>query len=224
MASIVEVSPLVEADIVATAAIPALAMHIDPISRTMFGFEREIESATNFNLGLLQFTHNLPNQHIVKATLKSTGEIVGMAQIEFQDGAMNVDVPLDALPPGTNLEFCGAMFGALGGAQAKHMKGKKHVALHSLHVLPAYQQKGVGTELLRWLFKTYGLDKELIWVNTQLRGRDNLYSKFGWQDMEVVDIDLSKYLGEGNGFGVHRSVGMLRYPGELKRKRESDTV
>ena len=217
MASIVGISTLVEADISATAEIPALAMHIDPISRTMFGFEEEIESATKFNKELLQFTHNQPNQHIAKATLKSTGKIVGMAQIEFQDGAMNVDVPLEALPRGTNLEFCGAMFGAFGKAQAKHMWGKKHVALHSMHVLPEYQQRGIGTELLKWLFKTYSLDKELIWVNTQLRGRNYLYSKFGWQDMEVIDIDLSKYLGKGNGFGMHRSVGMLRHPGELKR-------
>ena len=219
MALIVDISLLTKVDIPATAEIPALAMHTDPISRTMFGFEHEIESATKFNKELIQFTHNLPNHHIAKATLKSTGEIVGMAQIEFQDGALNVDVPLDALPPSTNLAFCEAMFGAFGTAHAKHMRGKRHVALHSLHVLPPYQQKGIGTELLKWLFKTYNLEKELIWLNTQLRGRDRLYSKFGWQDMEVIDIDLSKFLGEeGNGFGIHRSVGMLRYPGKLNRK------
>lgn len=217
MASIVDISQMAEDDIPAVAAIPALAMHVDLISRAMFGFEHEIESATDFNKGLLQSTYNLPNHHIMKATLKATGEVVGMAQIELQDGAMAVDVPMNALPAGTNMELCGALFGGLGSAQAKHMTGMKHVALHSLHVLPAYQQKGIGSELLRRMFETYGLDKEPIWVNTQLRGRGNLYLKYGWQDMEVVDIDLATYSGMGRGFGIHRTICMLRRPGELKR-------
>lgn len=154
-----------------------------------------------------------------------------MAQIEFfPDGAPSlpppadtvdsaeggIGGPLDALPVGTNIPLCKAMFSAFGAAHMKHMSGIKHVVLHSLHVAPTYQRKGIGTALLRELFEKHGLAEQQVWLNAQLRGRD-VYKKFGWREVESVDINLVDFLGEGKGWGVHRSVFLLREPGKFER-------
>ena len=96
------------------------------------------------------------------------------------------------------------------------MSGIKHAVLHSLHVAPSYQRKGIGTALLRELFEKHGLAEQHVWLNAQLRGRD-VYKKFGWRLVESVYIDLADSLGEGKGWGVHRSVFLLREPGNFGR-------
>ena len=87
---------------------------------------------------------------------------------------------------------------------------------NSLHVHPKYQKQGIGTALLRWGFEQFDLEKEKIWIQTQMRGR-NVYRKFGWVDVENFDIDLSRWGGEMRGYGMHRSPSMLRHPGKFER-------
>ena len=84
----------------------------------------------------------------------------------------------------------------------------------SLFVKPGYQRKGIGERLLRWGFEKLELDKEEIWLTTQMPGRE-FYRRFGWEDIDAVDMDLSTYLGKYKGFGVHRTVFMMRKPGNL---------
>ena len=61
----------------------------------------------------------------------------------------------------------------------------------SLFVKPKHQSRGIGTELLRYGFAEFGLEKETIWLSTQMRGR-NVYRKYGWEDVENIDIDMSE--------------------------------
>lgn len=82
----------------------------------------------------------------------------------------------------------------------------------TLMVHPAYQRKGIGSAMLQYGFETLGADKVLIWLITQMRGRD-LYQKFGFEDVDVLDIDFSEYTGPYRGFGVHRNICMVRQPG-----------
>ena len=69
--------------------------------------------------------------------------------------------------------------------------------------------------MLKWGFATLGLDKQEVWLTTQMLGR-GFYRKFGWQDVDAVDMDLSEYLGELRGFGIHRTACLVRYPGPWK--------
>jgi hypothetical protein len=70
--------------------------------------------------------------------------------------------------------------------------------------------------LLRWGFKQYGLEKEKVWLNTQMHGR-NIYRRFGWVDVEFFDVDLVEWGGKYRGFGIHRTPLMLRQPGEFRK-------
>ena len=81
-----------------------------------------------------------------------------------------------------------------------------------MFVKPEYQKQGIGTALLRWGFNEFDLEKETVWLNTQMRGR-NVYRRYGWESVEHLDIDLSEWGGKLRGFGIHRSHSMLRKPG-----------
>ena len=70
--------------------------------------------------------------------------------------------------------------------------------------------------MLRWGFATLDLDRQEIWITTQMLGRE-FYRKFGWQDIDAVDMDLSNYIGELRGFGVHRTACLVRKPGPWEK-------
>ena len=79
-------------------------------------------------------------------------------------------------------------------------------------VLPAHQRMGIGSALLRYGFENLEADKVPIWLITQMRGRA-MYQKFGFEDFDVLDVDFSEFAGPYRGFGVHRSICMVRQPG-----------
>ena len=82
-------------------------------------------------------------------------------------------------------------------------------------VLPAYQRMGIGTALLRYGFETLEADKVPIWLITQMRGRA-MYRKFGFEDFDVLDADFAEFAGPYRGYGVHRSICMVRQPGGVQ--------
>ena len=79
-------------------------------------------------------------------------------------------------------------------------------------VLPSYQRRGIGTALMRHGFHELGAGSLPIWLVTQVRGR-HMYQTLGFEDVDVVDVDFSEFVGKYKGFGVHRNVCMLRQPG-----------
>lgn len=87
----------------------------------------------------------------------------------------------------------------------------------SLMVLPQYQFKGIGSALLRHGFDDLGADQVPICLVTQLRGRE-IYLKFAFEDVDVIDIDMSDFAGPYRGFGIHRNVFMVRQPGGVPGK------
>lgn len=76
-------------------------------------------------------------------------------------------------------------------------------------VLPAWQGRGIGSAMIRWALQNLHLDKLPIWRNAQPDGH-RLYQNFGWRDFEQVDVDLSHWAGPNRGYGLHRTVCMLR--------------
>lgn len=82
----------------------------------------------------------------------------------------------------------------------------------SLMVHPSHQRHGIGSALLLHGFNTLGADKVPIWLITQMRGR-NLYARFGFEDVDVLDVDFAEYMGPWRGYGVHRNICMVRQPG-----------
>ena len=79
-------------------------------------------------------------------------------------------------------------------------------------VLPAYHRRGIGSELLRWVLANTDMDRHPAWLAAQPKGR-GLYGRFGWKEVDYLDIDLSKWAGPLTGYGLLRSTLMIRPPG-----------
>ena len=77
-----------------------------------------------------------------------------------------------------------------------------------------FQRQGIGSALFRYGVEKLGADELPIWLVTQMRRRA-MYLKFGFEDVDVVSIDLTEYAGPYQGFGVHRNICMVRQPGGM---------
>ena len=80
-------------------------------------------------------------------------------------------------------------------------------------VHPAWQRRGVGSNMIQWAFEHLQLNTMPVWLSAQPDGYA-LYMRYGWKQVEVVDMDLSKWTGPNRGYGMHRTVCMLREAGE----------
>lgn len=89
----------------------------------------------------------------------------------------------------------------------------------ALYVHPVFQGQGIASELLTWGFEHFGLARETIWVQTPMSGRPK-FLRYGWEDVDCVDLDLSKWAGEHMGYGLYRMQMMIRKPGRLDRDRK----
>jgi len=125
-------------------------------------------------LKALQESIGLPNYHVFKAVHNSTGQVVGMAvwkaptylEIEKVDPFASAqpgpvrDATIDPLSPALQeaedpVEAAGfAMWNdsrrQIWNAYITHIRGKKHVFLSRLAVLPEHQKRGIASRLMQW--------------------------------------------------------------------------
>lgn len=78
------------------------------------------------------------------------------------------------------------------------------VDLHVLVTDPSYQRRGAASILVQW-----GVDraKELglpLYLESSKRAHE-LYKKFGFEDIEMFEVDMSLYGGQG----LHQTYAMM---------------
>ncbi|KZP25810.1 hypothetical protein FIBSPDRAFT_367977 [Athelia psychrophila] len=223
MASTVTIAQAAAADLPTLAHIMPLAMQADLINRTLFPDSiYDLTLTSKALLSSYEADFRKPNMHFFKATDNATGEIVGFGNLSFVDNAASAAVPLTETaekseppspPEGMNMVFAGRLFGSLAAKRIRHMSAySRYVAWYGLHVVPTHQRRGIGSALLKYGLDMLGAGALPVWLSTQMRGR-NLYLKWGFEDVDSLDIDLKEFGGEWSGYGVHRSPCMLRMPG-----------
>ncbi|KAI9879338.1 MAG: hypothetical protein M1830_008798 [Pleopsidium flavum] len=106
---------------------------------------------------------------------------------------------------GTNVEAADTFIGAVNQKRRKIMAGKAHCLLQILDTLPSHQRRGAGTQLIKWgvdVGDKYGIP---CYLEASPAGY-HLYRKCGFEDVENLDMDLTKWGGKG----THRYVCMIR--------------
>jgi len=213
MAALIEIGAANEADIPVLGQLASKAFAEIPLDYIGYkAHRRGIESVKLFT-NVAREDMADPASHIFRATNKSNGEIVGYGAVTFVDpkrkekrpgpcGKESIDV---------NPEFAKLFYGQLEAKYQQHMDGKKHVVWSSLYVLPLYQGRGIGRQLLDWGFTNFEIGRYPIWLSTTARAR-LFYLKYGWEDVDHVDIDLAKWTVPLSGFGMHRTPCMIRKP------------
>jgi predicted N-acetyltransferase YhbS len=151
-----------------------------------------------------------PNAKYLKAETPE-GKIIGMAKWYFFLDSTAKDNPwVIEFPPNANEALYDEFFGGLNAARVQKMGAKKHFLMAILVVDPAYQRMGIGHELLRWGLERADEEQVECWIDASRAGH-GLYTKFGWEDVGTVEVDLTRWGGvaPGNNISI---ANMIRQP------------
>lgn len=217
--SLISISPyLTNADFLDFAKIKAKAFQTSPLSRVLFPppdpqtpkdparkNPTEIRAAS-----LVEKAISDPSVRLVKAFIPETQQIIGWAKWNFYLDPTNPspESPI-TWPPGANLALKEHFKKALYKPRNSHMRGKAYFFMRFLAVLPDYQRQGVGKKMLEWGLKQADELGVECWIDATPAGL-GLYKKFGWEEVNVVTIDLEPY--GGNPGEKEVNVQLIRPP------------
>ncbi|PLN86354.1 acyl-CoA N-acyltransferase [Aspergillus taichungensis] len=98
-------------------------------------------------------------------------------------------------PEGAKLEMVQEFLVMIKEKRAMYLR-ESEITLDFLGTLPEYQGRGVGSTLLRWGIEQAVKRQVGVFLEATMDGY-SLYRKFGWQDLEEVNIEFSRWGGEG---------------------------
>ncbi|EAS33305.3 uncharacterized protein CIMG_04329 [Coccidioides immitis RS] len=212
-----EILPILESDLASISEIENLAFEGEEVSRIVFASPNSATKEFRIQRLKKSLTED-PTTRFAKVVIG--GKLAGIAQWnlhldpnwhlkdekkEEEGGADSQDKKNKNFPPGANVEACEEFFGWMYGARKRIMGGQKFLLLALLITRPEFQGRGVGSALLKDGLAVADKYNIPVWLEASPRGYP-VYKKFGFQDVEHFDLDLSKY----GGSTVSRTVGMLR--------------
>ncbi|KAL2021603.1 hypothetical protein VTK56DRAFT_6956 [Thermocarpiscus australiensis] len=118
---------------------------------------------------------------------------------------------------GCDINVAAAFFGAMSRKQRAHAKGEPALYLRIIACKPGRQRLGAGSALVKWgvgLADSLGLPCRLEATPVGY----GLYRKFGYEDVDVVDIKVTETWGvvntNGSNWGANNAVALAGPPPE----------
>ncbi|KAL1868231.1 hypothetical protein VTK73DRAFT_3793 [Phialemonium thermophilum] len=98
----------------------------------------------------------------------------------------------ESLGEGANPEVHNQFIGGITRKRIEWTKGDPYVVLGLLATHPNYGRLGAATSLIRWGVEI--MDREGLpgWLESSAAGW-KIYKKFGFEDVDVLDLDISKW-------------------------------
>ena len=154
-----------------------------------------------------------PTTRFMKAVDTTSDKIVAWSRWDFfldpsdSRDPFPKDNPVDA-----NIPMCEHFFGALDHARNSYFSdGRPYCFIGIVCTLPAYQGKGIGSQLLKWGLDIADEKRLECWINASPVGL-SLYKRLGWEELGSVDVHLGDWGGE-HGV-IDRTVYLVRKPKE----------
>ncbi|EKD18483.1 uncharacterized protein L3040_007494 [Drepanopeziza brunnea f. sp. 'multigermtubi'] len=179
-----------EDDFLALATVKDSAFKSSAFAQLKLGPNTDLAGLAKYLLGSWKSD---PEARFMKASLPS-GQIIGFAKWNFFSTTdYHYPFPTEFLETGQP-SLCKMFFDGLAKVMNEKMKGKKFIYMHFLAVDPKFQRMGIGKKLCDWGLK-YADEKGLeAYIDASPEGK-GLYEKCGWQVINTLDIDLSKWGG-----------------------------
>ena len=153
-----------------------------------------------------------PTVRFIKAVDVHSGEIIGWSTWYFVEDPNEPLVFKSDWPPGTNIPLVEQVFSPMNQIRADHMKGQRYFLVGILVVMPEYQRKGIGTQLLDWGLKQADEKGYPCYIDSSPQGL-GLYKRLGWKEVGFDQIDEGDWGGER---GVIDKIVYLIRPGKEK--------
>ncbi|KAJ6007862.1 hypothetical protein N7540_011838, partial [Penicillium herquei] len=181
------------------------------ITYLMFGSPKSEECNKDRAHGLNEMLRSDPAMKNYKAVVQDDNgqdKIVAWAQWGFYTEVQPIKDWADREWPETaNADACNGIIAQIATARQKHMSGKKHAFLQVLATLPEYRCQGIASTMLKQGIaeaKEKGLND--FFLTASADGHD-LYAKYGFRDIEPLNLDIEKYGGVGDA----RIIAMGRF-------------
>ncbi|KAJ5639944.1 uncharacterized protein N7484_007806 [Penicillium longicatenatum] len=172
------------------------------ISRIMFG-PPNAENHKFRAKGLVDSLSKDSTMRNYKAVVEEDGKekIVAWASWNFYPEVQPIKDWVDLDWPATaNKEACNDLIGRMTAIRQQYMSGRRFAFLQVLATLPDFRLRGIGSSLVRHgLAEAEALGLSDLWLTASADGHD-LYTKYGFQDLESVFTheDIAKYGGSGD--------------------------
>jgi len=198
-----------ESDGPALAALTSVRFAFDPAYKLIWGSTAPGVHDSVALAGLLT-----PVQQEYRVTYKAvdseSGKLAGFAswvlpepEVEGEEKPKNAGY----LPsiPGANMELWGEKVKGPERSQVRDKTKDMHLSLCFVH--PDFQRRGIATLLLKWGLEKADAENIKLWC-TSTPQAVKTYEKSGWKVIDLQDIELGKYGGEG----TYQRAWMLRLP------------
>ncbi|CAG8977327.1 hypothetical protein HYALB_00009199 [Hymenoscyphus albidus] len=143
----------------------------------------------------------------VPDTREKEGEVEGEGDEAQKEEKKEKEETEDDWPPGTNLTLTTAKFGGLDGMREEWVDPTRDYVCALLAVHPTHQRKSLGKRLLQHVLNLADAEGRRVYIEATDAGYP-LYKKLGFEQVDVLPIDMRKWGVEGLG----SNIIMIREP------------
>ncbi|KAE9376891.1 acyl-CoA N-acyltransferase [Stipitochalara longipes BDJ] len=149
-----------------------------------------------------------PEVHFYKITETNTGTLAAwmrcafphvLSEEESEKRKKEKDAKLkdkSFWPKGANFDVIDAKFGVLGQLKEKYCDDTETYYVQLLATDPTYQRRGLASRLLKHMLQLADEQGKMAYIEATALGFP-VYQKLGFKQVDIVEVDLSKYGGKG---------------------------